>query len=92
MRSEIKASHQLHGFARRLVAEGLLEEQVAIEASLSASKNGLTILAWIIKNIELDTHALTQAASVEYGVPVIDIKAVDLSILPQHGHPDGSHW
>lgn len=80
MSSEIKASHQLHGFARRLVAEGLLKEQVAIEAGLSASKNGLTILAWIIKNIELDAQALTQAASVEYGVPVIDIKAVDLSI------------
>ncbi len=80
MSSEIKASSQLHGFARRLVAEELLEEQAAIDAGVEAGKSGMTLLAWVIKNSGLDANTLTQAASAEYGVPVIDIRAVDISI------------
>ena len=82
MNTELKATNQLHGFARRLVAEGLMEEQAALDASAEASKNGLTVLAWIIKNSDLDMEALTNAASVEYGVPIIDIRSVDLSTAP----------
>ncbi len=82
MSTELKASSQLHGFARRLVAEGLMEEQAAIDAGVAAGKKGSTILAWLIKNHGVDPEALTIAASVEYGVPIIDIRAVDLSIAP----------
>jgi type IV pilus assembly protein PilB len=82
MNTELKATNQLHGFARRLVAEGLMEEQVALDASVNAGKNGLTILAWLIKNNELDPEALINAASVEYGVPILDIRAMDLSTAP----------
>ena len=82
MNTELKATNQLHGFARRLVAEGLMEEQVARDASINAGKKGLTILAFMIKNLSLDPQVLITAASVEYGVPIIDIRAVDLSIAP----------
>jgi type IV pilus assembly protein PilB len=82
MNTELKATNNLHGFARRLVAEGLMEEQAALDASVSASKHGLTILAWMIKNHDLDPEALINAASVEYGVPILDIRAMDLSIAP----------
>ena len=82
MNTELKATSQLHGFARRLVAEGLLEEQAAFEAGQQASKDGCTVLAWLIKQNSIDPEALTLAASVEYGVPIIDIRAIDLSIAP----------
>ena len=82
MNTELKATGQLHGFARRLVAEGLMDEQAAIGAGIAASKSGKTILAWLIKNNSVDPEALTIAASVEYGVPIIDIRAIDLSIAP----------
>jgi type IV pilus assembly protein PilB len=59
-----------------------MDEQAAIEASIDASKKGMTILAWLIKNNDLDPEALINAASVEYGVPVLDIKAIDLSLAP----------
>ncbi len=36
----------------------------------------------MIKKNSLDPEALVNAASVEYGVPIIDIRAVDLSIAP----------
>ena len=82
MNTELKAARQLHGFARRLVAEGLMEEQAAIDAGLEAGKNGKTLLAWLIKNKSVDPEALTIAASVEYGIPIIDIRALDLAIAP----------
>ncbi len=82
MNTELKANSKLHGFARRLVAEGLMEEQAAIEAGIEANKHGVTVLAWMIRNKSLDPEALVNAASVEYGVPIIDIRAVDLSIAP----------
>lgn len=82
MNTELKATSHLHGFARRLVAEGLMEEDAAIEAGRQAAKSGRTILAWLIKDKVVDPEALTVAASVEYGVPIIDIRAIDLSIAP----------
>jgi len=82
MNTELKASSQLHGFARRLVAEGLMEEKAALDASVDAGEKGLTILAWMIKNQSLDPQVLINAASVEYGVPIIDIRSMDLSIAP----------
>ena len=82
MNTERKVSNQLRGFARRLVAEGLMEEQAAIDASVDAGKKGLTILAWMIKNNGVEPEALATAASVEYGIPNIDIKAVDITAAP----------
>jgi type IV pilus assembly protein PilB len=82
MNTELKVSSQLRGFARRLVAEGLMEEQAAIDASTDAGKNGLTILAWVIKNNGVEPGALASAASVEYGIPVFDIRAIDPRVAP----------
>ena len=82
MNTELKAGSKLHGFARRLVAEGLMEETSAVEAGIEANKAGLTVLAWMLRNTSLDSEALVNAASVEYGVPIIDIRSFDLSIAP----------
>ncbi len=82
MNTELKAASQLHGFARRLVADGLMDEQAARDANVNARQKGLTVLAWMIKHKALDPEVLINAASIEYGVPIIDIRAVDLSIAP----------
>ena len=82
MNTELRATNQLHGFARRLVAEGLMDEKVALDACTNAAKDKLPVLAWMIKNNALDPEVLINAASVEYGVPIIDIRSVDLSIAP----------
>ncbi len=82
MNSELKVTSQLRGFARRLVAEGLLEEQAALEACDSASKKGVTVLAWLNQQTDLDPATLAAAASVEYGVPLLDATSIDLSHAP----------
>jgi len=82
MSTELKVSIHLHGFARRLVAEGLMEEKAALEAVDLAAKKGSTILAWTIKENGVDPNLLAAAASVEYGVPIIDIASFDLRAAP----------
>jgi len=82
MNTELKAASQLRGFARRLVAEGLMEGQAAIDASVDAGKKGLTILAWMIKSHDVEPEAVASAAAVEYGIPNLDIRAIDLSFAP----------
>ncbi len=82
MNTELKVASQLRGFARRLVAEGLMDESAAMQACENARQKGTTVLAWLIKENGLDPDVLASAASVEYGVPLIDSRAVDLSVAP----------
>jgi len=82
MNTELKVSNHLHGFARRLVADGLMDEQAAMEAVDYAGQKGSTILAWMIKNNGVDPEVLAAAASVEYGVPLINVAAFDLTMAP----------
>ncbi len=82
MNTELKVSNHLHSFARRLVAEGMIEEQAALEAVDLAGKKGSTILAWMIQENGIDPEVLAAAASVEYGVPLIDVSAFDMTMAP----------
>jgi len=82
MNTELKVSNHLHGFARRLVADGLMDEQAALEAVDAAAKKGSTILAWMIRENGLDSEVLAAAASVEYGVPLLDVSAFNMSMAP----------
>ncbi len=82
MNSELKPSGHLHGFARRLVAEGLIDEDAALEAVDLASKNGKTVLAWLTSESDLETDVLAATASVEYGVPLLDVSSLDMTIAP----------
>lgn len=82
MNSELKPSGHLHGFARRLVAEGLIDEEAALEAVGLASKNGKTVLAWLTSESELETDVLAATASVEYGVPLLDVSSLDMAVAP----------
>ncbi|NND45834.1 MAG: type IV-A pilus assembly ATPase PilB [Xanthomonadales bacterium] len=82
MNTELKVSNHLHGFARRLVSEGLIDEPAALDAVDSAAKQGSTILAWMIQENAIDSDLLAAAASVEYGVPLMDVKAMDLRLAP----------
>jgi len=82
MNTERVASGQLRGFARRLVAEGLIEEQAALDASVQASKIGQNILSWMIEKQLVDPNSLATAAAAEYGIPLLDIQSIDLSHAP----------
>ena len=82
MNTELKISSNLNGLARRLVGESILDEAKAEHACVQSNKKNMTLLAWLIKNDAADPHALAAAAAEEYGIPLIDISAFDLSQAP----------
>ena len=82
MNTELKVASTLQGFARRLVDLNLLEESAAEEACLQANKKNKTLLAWLIKSGQGDPGELAAAAAEEYGIPLADIHAIDLSQAP----------
>ncbi|MSR13123.1 MAG: type IV-A pilus assembly ATPase PilB [Gammaproteobacteria bacterium] len=68
----------LGGLARKLVADGLLEEPVALCAFQDALSNRVPFVKYLIENKLADSRAVAQAASQEFGVPLLDIEALEI--------------
>ncbi|MEM7468012.1 MAG: type IV-A pilus assembly ATPase PilB [Pseudomonadota bacterium] len=68
----------LSGLARKLVAEGLLEEQKAGEAFEDAMENKVPFVKYLVDNDLQSSKVIAQAASTEFGVPLLDIEALEL--------------
>ena len=64
------------------MVENIVDEITAQNACVQSSKKNKTLLGWLIKNKTADPAALATAAAEEYGIPLIDIKAFDLSQAP----------
>ncbi len=82
MNTELKVASKLNGLARRLVKDNVLEEVRAEEACAKAAKKNKSLLTWLIKDGEAQPADLAAAASEEYGIPLVDIRAIDLSQAP----------
>ena len=82
MSTELKVTGHLRGFARRLVAEGVLDEQAAQQACEDAGAKGRTVLSWMIDQQHAAPEILAATASAEYGIPLVDINAFDLRLAP----------
>ena len=72
----------LSGISRRLVAEGLLGESDARKAVEDANKQKIPIGAWLSENGLVSSAQVALASAFEFGVPVIDVTALDLSQIP----------
>lgn len=69
----------LAGVARRLVVDGALSEADARRATEAASKQRVSAIGYLIENGLADPKAVAAAASVEFGVPLFDVSALDLA-------------
>jgi type IV pilus assembly protein PilB len=72
----------LSGISRRLVAEGLLGENDARKAIDDAAKQKIPIGAWLAENGLVSTAQIALASAFEFGVPLFDVTALDLSQIP----------
>ena len=82
MNTEFKVTSNLHGLARRLVAEDILDSTAAEKAVAESARKNKTLLGWLLANDAVDAGLMAMAAAEEYGVPLIDIRAFDLSLAP----------
>ncbi|HET6545823.1 MAG TPA: type IV-A pilus assembly ATPase PilB [Rhodanobacteraceae bacterium] len=72
----------LSGIARRLVAEGVLAEDIARTAVRDASSQKIPLGAWLTENGLVASTQFARAASAEFGVPLFDVEALDLTQTP----------
>jgi type IV pilus assembly protein PilB len=72
----------LSGIARRLVADGVLTEAEARKAADDAARQKIPLGAWLVENNLVPSSQVAIAASAEFGMPLLDVDALDLSLLP----------
>ncbi|MAA75374.1 MAG: type IV-A pilus assembly ATPase PilB [Salinisphaeraceae bacterium] len=70
------------GLARRLVNEGLLPENKAVEIQEAAVKQREAFVTQLVASKAIPARKVAEAASREFGIPLIDLKAVDLAQAP----------
>ena len=72
----------LSGIARRLVGESLLEENDARKAVEDAARQKIPIGAYLIEHGLASSANVAMALATEFGLPLIDVNALDLSQVP----------
>ena len=72
----------LSGLARRLVMDGLLEENEATTAHEAALKKRTHFVSYLVENKILKSRDIAWSGSQEFGVPLFDLKAMDMESAP----------
>lgn len=72
----------LSGLARRLIQDGLLDEPNALDAISDAQKKKKNLVSYLVENNMVDSLSIAVAASVEFGVPMLDLGAMDMEQVP----------
>ena len=70
----------LSGLPRRLVQDGIVTEAVVQEAQAAARKEKMTLVAYLVANAKADSRAIAVAASHEFGVPLLDLDAIEIEL------------
>ena len=71
------------GALRRLVQNGLIDMDAAADANETARKQKIPLFTYLTDNDLVDAAELCEAASNEYGVPILDVSALDMTTLPK---------
>jgi type IV pilus assembly protein PilB len=72
----------LSGLARRLVQDELLTEADAERALTEARKKKIPFVPFLVENKVVGSREIAWAAAQEFGVPMMDLNAMDLEMAP----------
>lgn len=72
----------LSGLPRRLVEDSLLSEEIAQKAILESAKKRQQFVSYLVENKLLDSQGIALSASQEFGVPLFQLEALDMSVAP----------
>jgi type IV pilus assembly protein PilB len=68
------------GLPRRMVQDGIISEDQLLEAVEAAKNDKVPLIAYLVSKELADARAIAVAASHEFGVPLLDLDAVDIDI------------
>ena len=72
----------LSGLARRLVMDGLLNEEEAGKAHEMALKKRTHFVSYLVENKILSSKDIAWSGSLEFGVPLFDLRSMDMEVAP----------
>jgi type IV pilus assembly protein PilB len=70
------------GLTGRLVRDNLLTEQQAQTAHIEAARRRVPLIQYLVGEKVLDSRSIAVAASQEFGVPLLDLDALDRQTMP----------
>ena len=77
------AEIRLNGLPRKLVQDGVLDEETTIKALQAALKQKVSFIRYLVENKILPADKLAMEASLEFGLPVVDLDAIDPESMPK---------
>ncbi len=72
----------LSGLARRLVMDGLIDEQEASRAHEGAIKKHQHFVSYLVENRIMNSQDIAWSGAQEFGVPLFDMSVMDLEAAP----------
>ena len=82
------SSIKIGGLARRLVNDGLISEDDASKAQQQAREEQISLTSHLVKNDYVEANVLANCASLEFGIPLLDIDQLDLDSIPMSIVPE----
>ena len=79
----MSAEPKLSGLSRKLVNDGLLDEDMAITALKSAHDEKISFTQYLVNNNLLSASKIAMEASNEFGLPVFDLDVLDTEFVPR---------
>ena len=76
-------SKPISGLTRRLIQDGLIELEAAEKCSVEASKARRSLVSYLVKENIISAEAIAAAAASEFGTAIIDLDAIDPSMIPE---------
>ncbi len=73
----------LNGLARRLVADNLLDPELASKSISQAKKEKIPLALHLVTSGILDARTVARIASEEFGSPIFDLSALNADSIPQ---------
>ena len=73
----------LSGLARRLVDDGAIEPDIAVNATEEARKAAVPFVSYLVQNGLVEARAIAATAAEEFGVPLLDLAAFDVDSIPR---------
>lgn len=72
----------LNGLARRLVADNLIDSDIAAKTMTQAKKEGVPFVDMLVSKEILDARTIARVAAEEFGSPVFDLTALNKDSIP----------
>ncbi|EAR59528.1 type IV-A pilus assembly ATPase PilB [Neptuniibacter caesariensis] len=79
----MQPNQPLTGLAKRLVNEGVCSAEVAADAAIQSREKQQTFISYVIEQRLVSAYRAAAAASEEFGIPLLDLDALDVTSLPQ---------